>query len=406
MDKIINNKIILVFIDEDWNHKPLGYTRRNLITAMAEKLIEQDAVVVCIQRPVDLFVTPFKQPAKFVSYFKNISKIKPLGKNLFIFTPIMLSHERLALYNSVFRFANRYLLKMQIKKTLFQLQKGRSKVITWIFHPYQRDMIGILDEDLSIYECYDEYGALIPPPEKERINNLEKDIINKVDIILTTAKKLFDKIIVQKPDTFLVQNGVDFDLFSGSNNETAPEPEDLKDIPHPRIGYAGAINDLLDFGLVNKIATQRPEWSFVFIGPNNGSPAFKISRGLAEAESIKNIHFPGNKPYSVVPQYLKYFDVCIMPYLVNECTVALYPLKLNEYLAAGRPVVCTDFVEDLKEFNEVVWITNDIVEFELALTKSIQAAPERINRGIEIARSNSWKARASTIISIIDKKLK
>ncbi|MEW6684773.1 MAG: glycosyltransferase [Candidatus Edwardsbacteria bacterium] len=399
---ILSDYVLIVFIDEDWHCVPLGFTRKRFLLALSESFKNRGSVILCVQRPIDLVVAPFKYRSKMVRYIGGQGNFQTMNSNMHLLTPWMAAHERIAVRSARVVQVNKQLLRKQIDNTLDKLGLGSKKRLAWLFHPYQKDMREVVGEELLVYECYDEYAALIPPPERDRILKYENIVLSQADIVFTTAKKLYDARKSINPNTYLIQNGVDFELFAKAADSSLAVPPDVERIPAPRIGYAGAINGLLNFAMVNSIAQRHSEWHFVFLGPNNGNRAFQSSLAFREAQRRHNIHFLENKPYLSVPQYLKAFNVCIMPYLKNDCTSGLYPLKLNEYLAAGKPTVSTDFVTDLGELKDVIWITDTEEEFEKALLEAVKDRnPERIARGQQVARQNSWHARAERVCEIL-----
>jgi glycosyltransferase involved in cell wall biosynthesis len=398
----------IVFIDEDWNVHPFGYTRKHLLLALSAELGKIGSMMLCVERPLSL-VTLWRNREGVQEAMRGQRGLRQVAEHLYLTTPWMFLHERLAPMVPEVVQLNQMVLGRQVEHALHRLGKGEKKRIAWIFHPYQKDMIGVADEQLLVYECYDEYAALAALLSSARVATVqricenENCILEQADIVLTTAQHLYETRKKRNDNTYLVQNGVAYDLFATALEPGLPLPRDVAGISCPRIGYAGAINGLLDFEIINSVARDRPDWNFLFLGPNNGNQEFQDRPDFLAAQQIPNIHFLGHRPYEQVPAYLKAFDACIMPYVANDGTIALYPLKLNEYLAAGRPVVCTDFVADMKEFSDVVRIVNtgDWQGFQRALEMAMQSDERRRERGLEIARANSWTERAKLIINIV-----
>ena len=129
------------------------------------------------------------------------------------------------------------------------------------------------------------------------------------------------------------------------------EPEDLRPIPHPRIGYVGRIKHQLDWDLLITLAQRHPEWSFVLIGPQDG---LGQSTSLIETLShMPNVYFLGHKPVTALPAYTQHLDVCLLCYKVDDYTKFIFPLKLHEYLASGKPVVGSP-IRSLQNFTHVI----------------------------------------------------
>jgi glycosyltransferase involved in cell wall biosynthesis len=196
-----------------------------------------------------------------------------------------------------------------------------------------------------------------------------------------------------------VPNGVDFRAFS----TPVAEPADLASIPHPRIGYAGVIKQQLDLALLAQVARRRPDWSLVMVGPIGmiGDQA----EALRALQQLPNCHFTGRKSAAELPAYVQHFDVCTLGYVMDGYTRYIYPLKLHEYLAAGRPVVATH-IPALEEFREVVYMARSaedwVAAIEGALTENKTAAAARER----IAAEHDWSSLVRRVATAIDQNLK
>lgn len=281
-----------------------------------------------------------------------------MAPNLFLFTPWMFLHERLAPLLPGMVGLNQQVLRRQINGCLRDIAFGTDKAVAWVFHPYQKDMISVVDADLLVYECYDEYmaTAYVTSRQKSAMCAYEDGILNRADVVFATARRLQETRKKKNPNTYLVPNGVDFELFSME----VDSPQGIRHIPSPRIGYSGAINHNLDFDLLDHIALRHKDWSIVFIGPFSWNRLVEQPDSLRRLQQSANVFFLGTKPYHEMPRYLSALDVLIIPFVKNEAMHAVYPLKLNEYLAVGKPVVSTSFSPDLVEFSSVVTLADSI----------------------------------------------
>jgi glycosyltransferase involved in cell wall biosynthesis len=175
-------------------------------------------------------------------------------------------------------------------------------------------------------------------------------------------------------------------------------PNDIARLPHPVIGFLGSVMYWLDFDLLRALALARPDWSFAFVGP--------VGR-LAAIDKIRlpNVHLLGRKPYEDVPAYVKGFDVCLNPYLMDETAKNCSPLKLYEYLASGRPVVSTDMPE-ARKFQEVVGIGQtpaEILDHIEAALRPEATAPDAVARRLAIALPHSWDQRFASAERVLAK---
>jgi glycosyltransferase involved in cell wall biosynthesis len=161
-------------------------------------------------------------------------------------------------------------------------------------------------------------------------------------------------------------------------------------LPAPRIGFVGWVTPRwIDVDLILQVARSRPEWSIVIIG--------SVSRHVPSFPS--NVYLLGKRPYHLLPHYLKGLDVCLVPFKNNAITRGASPLKLYEYLAAGRAVVSTP-VPDLPAFEGVVWCAEDAPNFIRAIEEALTVAhdPQEQRRRVEAVAPHSWEARAQTVI--------
>lgn len=189
-----------------------------------------------------------------------------------------------------------------------------------------------LRPDISIY--YSRDFMLAVDYWKYHGEKLEPELIAKSDLCVANSTYLADYCRQYNHNSFYVGQGCDLDMFS--NYSAKEKPPDIASITGPVIGYLGALQSIrLDIELLAYIATQRPDWSMVLVGPEDD--VFKQSI----LHQIPNIHFPGAKPGHELPAYISAFDVCLNPQIVNQVTIGNYPRKIDEYLAMGKPVVAT-----------------------------------------------------------------
>jgi glycosyltransferase involved in cell wall biosynthesis len=211
-------------------------------------------------------------------------------------------------------------------------------------------------------------------------------VLNSVDQVFVVSPALLERKGGINPHTASIPEGVDYQLYT----TRAAEPNDLMDIPRPRIGYTGYLKQQLDWPLLRDLATRHPEWQFVFVGP------LKIQQGIdefvREISQSKNVHFLGPKSVTALASYAQHFDVCIMPYRVDGYTNNIYPLKLHEYLASGRPVVSTP-IRSLREFSSVIALAESTDDWSHAITDALGEranCSERVAERQNIAREYDW----------------
>ena len=200
----------------------------------------------------------------------------------------------------------------------------------------------------------------------------------------------------------MIPNGVDFGAFSRPNRI----PSDLASVPRPRIGYVGVIKRQLDLARVVRIARSRPEWSVVLVGPVGNVSGQEIS--VADLRALRNVHFLGVKRVDELPAYTQHMDVCLMCYAMTDYTKYIYPLKLHEYLAAGRPTVSSP-IDTVLDHADVVtlahsdedWVSG--IEGALEAPASMEAAVEQRRAR---ARQYDWGALTDRVAELFRERMR
>jgi glycosyltransferase involved in cell wall biosynthesis len=179
----------------------------------------------------------------------------------------------------------------------------------------------------------------------------------------------------------------------------------LSPIPRPRIGYTGVLKTHLDWPLICYLIVRHPEWSFVFVGPH--APHADAAEMIRLLGSRPNVYFLGAKSVEELSSYPQHFDVCMMPYRVDGYTKYIYPLKVHEFLASGRPVVGTP-IRSLQEFSHIITIADTPYAWSMALTDSLSAAAnrsERVDARRSVARQHDWNILVRQVARILAERL-
>jgi glycosyltransferase involved in cell wall biosynthesis len=218
-------------------------------------------------------------------------------------------------------------------------------------------------------------------------------LLGEADIVITSSLKLHRQYRLKRPDILLVPNAVRASDFA----ESLPQrPADLPSGEGKIIGYYGAIAEWFDFDLIKYAAQQRPQYQFVLMGLTN------CPKKIQELEAAcANVRYLGEKLYQELPRYLAHFDAALVPFLVNDITNAVSPLKLFEYMAGGKPVVSTDILECRKY--QSVLIAKNAEEFAARLDQAIALGQDK-NYKRELrncASANTWKSRAEQILKAL-----
>lgn len=224
---------------------------------------------------------------------------------------------------------------------------------------------------------------------------LEPTLITKSDICVANSTYLANYCRKYNPKSYFVGQGCDLEIFSNLKDKTIPA--DIAGIPHPVIGYVGALQSIrLDIKLLEYIAIQKPEWSIVLVGPEDDE--FKVS----SLHSIPNIHFLGGKDPATLPAYINAFHVCLNPQIVNQVTIGNYPRKIDEYLAMGKPTVATA-TEAMSIFADHTYLANTKEDYITLIEKVLKEdSTELQNARRAFASSHTWENNVKEIYVAIN----
>jgi teichuronic acid biosynthesis glycosyltransferase TuaH len=224
---------------------------------------------------------------------------------------------------------------------------------------------------------------------------MEPELIRKSDLCVANSTYLANYCKKYNPNAYYVGQGCDLDLFTGFDSNS-PAPADVLSIKKPIIGYVGALQSIrLDMNLIKHIAQQRPDWSIVLVGPEDGE--FKAS----DLHQVENIHFLGPKNPDMLPAYINSFDVCINPQIVNEVTIGNYPRKIDEYLAMGKPTVATR-TEAMSAFEDHVYLGQTADDYLHLIQKALTENTETLQQQrIAFAGTHTWENNVESIYSAI-----
>jgi glycosyltransferase involved in cell wall biosynthesis len=269
-------------------------------------------------------------------------------------------------------------------------RRGCRTTILYIWRPWYALALDVMEYDLSCYHIDDEYTF---SARQKPIGAREERLIARVDQVFIHSPALLEKKGRLNPHTLLLPNGVDYQAYATPQRE----PADLKPISHPRIGYIGIIKKQLDLALLITLAERHRQWSFVLVGPQgNLSDCAALMQRLSQ---LPNVYLLGGKPVAALPAYVQHMDVCMLCYEVNDYTQFIYPLKLHEYLASGRPVVGSP-IRSLQEFGHAIRLARTPDEWSHALNDML--APT-VNSATQVGARRSIAQRYdwNTLVQLI-----
>lgn len=254
---------------------------------------------------------------------------------------------------------------------------------------------GLIKPDLSIYYCRD--FVIGRDYWKKNGTRLEPLLAAKSDMVLANSTHFAERFKSCNRNTFALETGVNLSLYDHKKEWTTPD--DIRNIPHPIIGYTGAISSVrLDCELLFDLAVHRPDYQFVFVGPEDD--VFSRHR----LHNLNNVYFLGKKAVESLPAYIKSFDVCINPQILNEITDGNYPLKIDEYLAMGKPAVATSTHTMRDIFKDYTYLPSSGEEYLQALDKAVSETDnlQKAKARIAFAHTHSWENSVKKIYQYIN----
>ncbi|HEV2836054.1 MAG TPA: glycosyltransferase family 1 protein [Pyrinomonadaceae bacterium] len=241
--------------------------------------------------------------------------------------------------------------------------------VTWYYTPMALDFTRHLRPAAVIYDCMDELSAFKGAPEC--LKHRERELFQVADLVFTGGQSLYEAKRNQHRSIFAFPSSIDRDHFMQAR-KTIEEPIDQQDIPHPRLGFFGVVDERFDVELLDEVSRSRPDWQFVIVGP-----VVKIDPAILPRRD--NIHYLGGKSYEELPAYIAGWDVALLLFAQNESTRFISPTKTPEYLAAGKPVVSTPIRDVVCPYGQMglVRIASNAQEFISAIEHALKPEASR-----------------------------
>jgi glycosyltransferase involved in cell wall biosynthesis len=276
--------------------------------------------------------------------------------------------------------------------------------ILWVYHPGYGAAVAELPHSLLVYDCVDEYSEFPTyKPDPRWLIEREAALCRVADVVTTTSRGLYEKKRALNPErTHLVHNVGDFEHFSRARAPETQVPAELAALPRPVVGFLGAVSDYkLHAEWLTALARRRRDVSIVLVGPAGvGDKATDTSALAAEP----NVHLLGHRPYEELPAYVKGFDLCVIPYRINEYTAHSFPIKFFELLASGLPLVISE-LPALRDYYDCVRVARSTEEFVRECEAGL-ADPETGRAGrLAVAAENTWEHRVERILVHVDRAL-
>jgi GT2 family glycosyltransferase/glycosyltransferase involved in cell wall biosynthesis len=379
------------FSAQDWWYHNRAHSDFQLMRRVAE-----DRTVLFVNSIGMRMPLPGRSPGalrrivrKARSMARRIQAPVPELPNFHVLTPVLVPF-----YGSrVGRAVNAWAVRAQVARAERALGIERPVVVVTI--PTAWEVVRGLPHRSLVFNRSDKHSAF-DEVDKAYISSLEQALLADADSVVYVSHALLAEEAGTTGDrAHFLDHGVDLDLFR--HRSAGEEPDDLRDIPHPRIGFFGGFDDyIVDFGLLERVARENPEAHLVLIGD--------ATCPMTRLESLANVHWLGHRPYEDIPRYGSGFDVALMPWVDNEWIRHSNPIKLKEYLALGLPVVSTDFPE---AHHHASWISiaagpDDFVALVRAALSDAGDEVAAARRRASVA-GNSWDDRSRELMNLCER---
>ncbi|MEG4458575.1 glycosyltransferase family 1 protein [Microcoleus sp. N9_A1] len=273
-----------------------------------------------------------------------------------------------------------------------------SQYILWYYTPMAVSFTNHLKPLAVVYDCMDELSAFQGAHPDLKAN--ENQLLKRASVVFTGGHNLYEAKQHQHPNIHPFPSSIEKEHFAKARN-LSEEPADQKNIPHPRLGFYGVIDERMDIELLAGLAEAKPDWHLVIIGP-----VVKIDP--ATLPTHPNIHYLGGKSYQELPAYLGGWDIATLPFAINESTKFISPTKTPEYLAAGKPVISTPIRDVVRPYGEngLVRIASNSEEFvacgEEILSESSDVRTKWLSEVDAFLADNSWDNTWGEMLGLIE----
>ena len=333
--------------------------------------------------------------ARLRKWLSGEGRFRTIAHNVTLYSPLALPFP----YSPLAQRINRALVCGTIRRWLVRNRFHEPILFTFLPTQFTLDLMDVIGPALSVFYCTDKLSET--SPAARRILPYEQRVIERADLVFASSDRLVDYCRAHNPETHLFPIGVSLEKFEHAWLGESTAPADVARLPRPVIGLVGGLRSCVDQALLRELSLRLPRVSIALVGPEQ-TPMTEL-RGLA------NVHLLGPRPHELIPDYIAAFDVCLIPYVVDDFTSNISPAKLNEYMALGKQVVSTALAE-VRRFNEAHGAVVRIGATREEFIDQVQGALESDTRTQRderrsVAERNSWERRVEAMSRLIDARL-
>jgi protoporphyrinogen oxidase/glycosyltransferase involved in cell wall biosynthesis len=282
-----------------------------------------------------------------------------------------------------------------LQTLLADLVPERQQPVVWFYTPMALPLLQGLHPALVVYDCMDELAAFKNAPKQ--LLQRETALLNIADLVFTGGPSLYASKRERHANAHCFPSSVDADHFRQALNREDSHPEQAR-LARPRLGFYGVIDERFDTELIRAVAAARPDWQIVLVGP-----VVKIDHDSLPRAT--NIHYLGQRSYAELPQFLAGWDLCLLPFAMNDSTKFISPTKVLEYMAAELPSVSTPITDVKVPYGDIVAIADTPEKFIAACERMLSASEEQkaamVERMREIVAGTSWAKTAARMHELI-----
>ena len=369
----------IVYIGNDW------FADNRTSSHQIARLLSQHNRMLYVEAAGQRAPTASKRDlAKIVAKLKRAwAGPARVDENVHVYSPLILPFHGSALARRVNRLALGASLRRACKKVGFE------KPILWIILPHYSSIVDTVPHQGIVYYVVDEYASM-PGVDADRIRAMEGEVLAKADVVFAISEQLAATKGKANPHTYFSPHGVETAHFARAYHEAlAPTARIGGDCePHRRLLRPDrGLARLRSLGVPGR--TERPQYSFVMVG--------RVARDISRFARLKNVVFLGKKSYEDIPSFLRAFDVCHIPFQLNDVILHSSPLKLKEYLAGGKPVVSVA-IDEVTKLGDLVYVASDHAGYLAAIDRALaEDSPARAAERVRAMEGESWESKVETI---------